>query len=163
MNPRFKAAPAGLLLLLALCTPPDHALGAAGPFATMAGSWSGGGMLTMANGTQERLRCRASYSPAGDGNNLHLSLQCASDSYNFNLAGDVENRGGAISGSWSESSRNASGTISGRASGDSIEAVARGDSFSAGISLMTQGNRQSVTLTPQGTDVRSVSVTLAKR
>jgi len=163
MNPRFKAAPAGLLLLLALCTPADHARAAAGPFATMAGSWSGGGMLTMANGTQERLRCRASYSPAGDGNSLHLSLQCASDSYNFSLASDVENRGGTISGSWSEASRNASGTISGQANGDSVSAVARGDSFSAGISLTTQGNRQSVTLTPQGTDVRSVSVTLAKR
>jgi hypothetical protein len=160
----FKAAPAALLLALALCTSQDHARAAAGPFAAaMAGSWSGGGMLTTANGMQERLRCRASYRPGGDGNNLDLSLQCASDSYNFSLAGNVSNRDGAISGSWSEASRNASGTISGEASGDSIRATARGDNFSAGLSVTTQGNRQSVTLTPQGTDVRSVSVTLAKR
>jgi hypothetical protein len=159
----FRALPAGLLLALALCTSQDHARAAAGPFAAMAGSWSGGGMLTTANGMQERLRCRASYRPGGDGNNLDLSLQCASDSYNFSLAGNVSNRDGAISGSWSEASRNASGTISGEASGDSIRATARGDNFSAGLSVTTQGNRQSVTLTPQGTDVRSVSVTLAKR
>ena len=162
MIAKFKAAPA-LLFLLVLCTPLNNADAATGPFAAMAGSWSGGGTITMANGTQERLRCRASYSPAGDGNDLHLSLQCASDSYNFSLASNVANRGGTISGSWSEASRNASGTISGRASGDNITAVARGDSFSADISLTTQGNRQAVTLTPEGTDVRSVSVTLAKR
>src|ERR687892_103939 len=32
-----------------------------GPFAKMSGSWSGAGSLTMANGGQERLRCRANY------------------------------------------------------------------------------------------------------
>src|SRR6266566_1664044 len=53
----------------------------------------------------------------GDGSNLSLNLKCASDSYNFNLTSDVEYQGGAIRGSWTEASRNASGTISGRASG----------------------------------------------
>jgi hypothetical protein len=49
---------------------------------------------------QERLRCRASYGVAERGENLTLNLRCASDSYNFDLAGDVAYRGGAISGSW---------------------------------------------------------------
>jgi len=30
------------------------------PFAAMAGSWSGGGVLNTTDGGQERLRCRAS-------------------------------------------------------------------------------------------------------
>jgi hypothetical protein len=163
MVAKFRLAPAGLLLLLAFAMPQANVLAATGPFAAMAGSWSGGGVLTTASGVQERLRCRATYNPAEDGNNLRLSLQCASDSYNFNLASDVANRGGAISGSWSEASHNASGSISGRASGSSIQATAQGDNFSAGLSLTTQGNRQAVTLTPQGTDIRTVSVTLARR
>src|ERR1700757_2386273 len=83
------------------------------PFRVMAGNWSGGGTLSMANGEQERLRCRATHSGAGAG--LRLNLRCASDSYKFDLASNVQYRGGAISGDWTEASRNASGTISGRA------------------------------------------------
>ena len=158
-----KLAPAGLLLLLALAAPHDMAQAATGAFAAMAGSWSGGGTLTMTDEAQERLRCRAFYSPDSGGDSLHLNLQCASDSYKFDVASDVVNRDGAISGSWNEASHNASGSVSGRASGNSIQATARGGNFATVLSLTTSGNRQSVTLTPQGTDVRAVSVTLAKR
>ena len=55
-----------------------------------------------------------------------------------------------------------SGSVSGRVSGDRIQVVARGDSFSASLSLVTRGNRQSVAIQPQGTEVREVSITLAK-
>jgi hypothetical protein len=75
----------------------------------------------------------------------------------------VVNRDGAISGSWNEASNNASGSVPGQASGNTIQATARGGNFTTDLSLTTNGNRQSMTLTPQGTDVRSVSVTLAKR
>ena len=120
MIAHIKLAPAGLLLLLALAAPQDAAQAATGPFAAMAGSWSGGGTLTTADGAQERLRCRATYSPAGGEDSLHLSLQCASDSYKFDVASDVVNRDGAISGSWNEALHNASGSVSGRASGNTI-------------------------------------------
>ena len=46
MIAQIKFAPAGLLLLLALAAPQDAALAATGPFAALAGSWSGGGTLT---------------------------------------------------------------------------------------------------------------------
>jgi hypothetical protein len=140
-----------------------HAEAASGPFANMAGSWSGGGTLTMSSGQSERLQCRASYSVAEDGRSLRLNLRCASDSYDFNLAGDVQYERGAIAGSWSESSRNAAGTISGRADGNRIEAVARGNNFSASLALTTASGRQSVVIEPQGTDVRTVAVRLNRR
>jgi hypothetical protein len=157
-------ARAGLLLLASLCLP-GSAIQAAvsSPFAAMAGSWSGGGVLSTTDGMPERLRCRASYNVAGSGAQLRLNLRCASDSYNFDLASDVEYRGGAISGSWSEASRNASGTISGRAAGGRIEAFARGDSFSANLSLTTRGNRQTVSIRPQGTSITGVSLALDRR
>jgi hypothetical protein len=157
-------ARAGLLLLASLCLPGSSTQGAVlSPFAAMAGSWSGGGVLNTTDGNQERLRCRASYNVAGTGDQLRLNLRCASESYNFDLASEVEYRGGAISGEWSEASRNASGTISGRASGDRIEAAARGDNFSAGLSLTTQGNRQTVSIRPQGTNITAVSLEMARR
>jgi hypothetical protein len=75
------------------------------------------------------VRCRASYGVAERGENLTLNLRCASDSYNFDLAGDVAYRGGAISGSWREAAHNAAGTLSGHAAGDHIVAAANGNNF----------------------------------
>jgi hypothetical protein len=162
--PGSNVARASLLLLAALCLPggATHAA-VASPFAAMAGSWSGGGVLSTSDGGQERLRCRANYDVVGPGDELRLNLRCASDSYNIDLAGNVEYRGGAISGAWTEASHNASGTIAGHASGDHIEAAARGDNFSANLSLTTRGHRQTVLIRPQGTNITGVSLALDRR
>ena len=135
----------------------------AGPFASLSGSWAGGGTISLASGANERIRCRAVYDVSGGGRALQLSIRCASDSYNFDLAGSVVYQGGAISGTWSESSRGVNGTVSGRASGNQIQAFAQGAGFSAGLSLSTHGNRQSVVIRPQGADVTAVSIALARR
>jgi hypothetical protein len=151
-------------LLVALSFAGSPALAAVSPFRAMAGTWSGGGVLSMSNGEQQPLRCRASYDVAGWGDALSLNLRCASDSYNFDLTSNVEYRGGAISGQWSEASRNASGTIEGRAAGDHVEAAARGRNFSADLSLTTRGNRQTISIRPQGgSDIRAVSLALDRR
>jgi hypothetical protein len=155
---RSRITAAGLVMAgaLALAAGPATSAAPMSPFRAMAGSWSGGGVLDMADGQQERLRCRASYDVAGAERN------CAS-SYNFDLTSQVQYQEGAISGEWSEASRNASGTIEGRASGDRVEAAARGQNFSAALSLTTRGNRQSVSIRPEGTDVRAVSLSLERR
>lgn len=133
------------------------------PFLAMAGTWSGGGVLSTTDGQQEQLRCRAAYDVTAGGEQLRLNLKCASQSYNFDLASDVEYRGDAITGSWSEASRNASGTLSGRAAGDHVEAAARGNNFSAHLSLTTRGGRQTVSIQPEGTNVSAVSLALSRR
>jgi hypothetical protein len=127
---RFQYAAVGLFLA-ALLGPNQDVNAATSPFFAMAGAWSGGGTITMANGAKERVRCRAAYGVAERGENLRLNLRCASDSYNFDLAGDVAYRGGAISGSWSEATHNVAGIISGHASGDRIVAAANGSNFAA--------------------------------
>ena len=80
------------------------------------------------------------YDVAGTGLELRLNLKCASDGYNFDLASEVQYRGGAISGSWTEPER-----LRGPfrdAPPVSIEAAARGQNFSANLSLTTRGSRQ---------------------
>lgn len=133
------------------------------PFHAMAGSWAGSGTLSMASGERERLRCRAAYNVGGSGAQLRLNIRCASDSYNIDLSSDVAYRGGEISGEWAESSHNASGTIAGHASGDRIEAQARGQSFSAGLSLTTRGSRQVVSIRPAGAEITAVNLELQRR
>jgi hypothetical protein len=53
--------------------------------------------------------------------------------------------------------------LSGRAAGSRVEASARGQNFSADLSLTTRGQRQIVSIRPQGTNVTAVSLTLERR
>ena len=71
-------------------------------------------------------------------------------------------RGGQISGSWNETAYNVSGTITGRVNGGRISAVAKGDSFTAALSVNTNGNRQSVRITPQATYIIDVQIGMSR-
>src|SRR5262245_19718142 len=75
-----------------------------GPFAGMAGNWSGSGAVTLDDGSTERIRCRATYGVGAGGNALNLTLICASDAYKFDLRSEVAATGGTLSGTWSEGS-----------------------------------------------------------
>ncbi len=153
---------AACALALALLASPVHAQRGAGPFAGLTGTWTGTGVVTLASGSNERIRCRAAYDGTGDGTHLRLNLRCASDSYNFDLRGDVRDQGGTITGVWSEASRGVNGSVSGHASPGHVQAQVSGPTFSASLSMSTQGNRQSVTIRSQGTDVQQVSITLRR-
>ena len=63
---------------------------AAAPLTLMAGAWTGTGTITFSDGTRERLRCRSNYQPDAAGATMQLSLTCASDSYKFELASQVQ-------------------------------------------------------------------------
>jgi hypothetical protein len=130
------------------------------PFASMAGAWTGGGTIELLNDIKETLRCRASYTHGVPNSSLSLSIRCASDNYKFELASNVVERRGQISGTWSESAYNVSGSISGRIAGNNVIAVAKGESFNADLSVTTTANRQMVTITPKATYVVSVKVAL---
>jgi hypothetical protein len=132
-----------------------------GPFAGMAGNWSGGGTVTLDDGSSERIRCRASYAVSANGTGLNQTLTCASDSYKFNLASNVVSEGGSLSGTWSESNRNASGTLQGRGSNGNFQVIANGPGFTANISLTTRGNRQSVVIKTE-TAFRTAAISLSR-
>jgi hypothetical protein len=132
------------------------------PFAAMAGSWSGGGTIDLTNDIHERLRCRANHTYGQSNNSLSLSIRCASDNYKFELTSRVVERGGHVSGRWQETSYGVTGTISGRLSGNRVTAVATGDKFTADLSVTTNGNHQSVTITPKATYLQNVKIALSK-
>jgi hypothetical protein len=127
----------------------------------MAGNWSGGGTVTLDDGSSERIRCRATYAVGAGGTGLNQTLTCASDSYKFNLSSNVVSEGGALSGTWSESSRNISGTIEGRGSNGNFQVVASAPGFSANISLTTRGNRQSVVIRSESA-LRGANISLSR-
>ena len=52
------------LVALSFGGPPGLSQGA-GPFAGLAGTWTGGGTVSLASGASERIRCRATYAGGG--------------------------------------------------------------------------------------------------
>ena len=156
---RLLVAAAFLFVLFVACLATSSVHAQSGPFAGMAGNWAGGGAITLDDGSKERIRCRASYSVAGI--NMTMTLTCASDSYRFVLQANVVDQGGAVSGTWSESTRNASGTIQGRGGGGNFEVTASSGGFNASISLRTAGNRQSIAMRADS-QFRGASIALSR-
>jgi hypothetical protein len=132
-----------------------------GPFSGMAGNWSGGGTVTLDDGSTERIRCRASYAVGAGGTGLNLSLVCASDSYKFDLKGNVISDRGALSGTWGETSRGISGTLEGRGTNGNFQVVASAAGFTANLTLTTRGNRQSIGIRAES-GFRGTSITLSR-
>ena len=163
----------GVALALTLCisaagnAQPATTQGAApsaGPFDQLAGNWSGSGTIDLSEGRHEAIKCRASYDVLEEQNKLQLNIRCASDNYNFDLRGSATYSGGAITGNWSESSRNAAGTLSGKVEGVGFQVVATGPTFTANLDLVTRGNKQSVTIRSQDANasVQGATITLQR-
>ena len=132
-----------------------------GPFNGLAGVWSGAGTVTLDDGSSERIRCRATYAVGEAGHGLNQTLTCASDSYKFDLRANVVADGNEISGSWSEISRNISGTIEGTANPGQISVRASAAGFNANISVGTRGNRQSISISADSA-FKSVNMSLSR-
>jgi hypothetical protein len=144
----------------AVCNTAGHAQTA--PFAGMAGVWAGGGTVTLDDGSSERLRCRETAAVGAGGNGLNLGLVCASDSYRFDLRGDVISDRGVLTGTWSEASRNITGTLEGRGGNGNFQVQANAAGFSASLSVATRGNRQSISIRSEGS-FRAAAISLARR
>jgi len=134
-----KVLPAATLLLVALATLPAHS---ASSLTGLNGYWSGGGKVTPLKGGAHTVSCRATYKVAGS--SLTQNLRCSGGDYKFSSSFNVTNKGGRISGSWTESTYSASGRMSGSASASSIRATISGDKFSGRMSIKTSGSRQSI-------------------
>jgi hypothetical protein len=171
--PRRKFSPflsaaslAAVALGAILAVPAGVERGAAqgtGPFAPLAGNWSGTGSVSFSSsGSHERLRCRAVYQAPDAGKTLALRLRCASDSYNFDLNANLTHQGDSVTGQWMEITRNVTGSLTGRASGASIQAVASAGIFSANLTLTTHGSKQQVSIRIQGTEVTEAAISLNK-
>ena len=134
---------------------------AGGPFAGLAGAWSGNGTVTYASGTKERLRCKVKYDQTNE-DSISQALRCASDSYKFEINAYYRHNGGTLSGHWDEFTLQISGSISGTATAGRIAGALRGPGFTAAVLVDTHGNEQTVTISAADQDIRQVSVAVRK-
>jgi hypothetical protein len=155
-NTRRLAFAAAAFFVVALAATEGHAQAA---FAGMAGTWNGGGTVTLDDGSSERLRCRSTYKIGGP--NMEMVLTCASDAYKLQLAATVVDERGELRGSWTEASRNVSGSIQGRGAGGTVSVVASTAGFNANITLKTTGNKQSIAIRADS-QFRAANISLSK-
>ena len=133
-------------------------------FDRLAGQWSGSGTIELSNSGHESIRCRAAYDVLNAQRKLELNIRCASESFNFDLRASANYSSGAITGNWSETNRGLAGTITGRAEGDRFQVVARASSFTATLTLITHGGRQSVMIRSHDNQasIKGVSINLKR-
>jgi hypothetical protein len=148
-----------VLALMLLAASPGRGQ-AAGPFDVMAGSWSGSGVVNTSDGSHERVRCIAKYVSEKGGNGVQLDLRCATDSYKVEFTSSIVQSGGSLSGNWFERTRKVGGQISGSVQGDQVSVRASGQTFTAILSVKTQGTRQTFSMESPGAWIPEFSIAL---
>jgi hypothetical protein len=133
-----------------------------GPFAGLSGSWHGAGRILSGDGKGEKIACRATYQVSPDGINLGQSLVCASDSYRFDIRTSIFTDGQTLRGTWQETTRNASGNLTGEVSPGLIHSHVSAPGFSAEVSVKTSGRKQVVSINPESKDIAQVDITMTR-
>jgi hypothetical protein len=146
-----KVTPVFALLLVALVSLPAEAAskkappkGTGNPFDLLKGYWSGGGTVAPGKGAPEKVSCKVTYNVAGS--DVSQTMRCAGTDYKFNTSSKLNYAGGKISGSWSETTYDASGSVSGTAVGNTVHAIINGAKFSGRMSINVSGSSHSINI-----------------
>lgn len=151
----------GLILLAAIATA-VAAAGAPAALEHLPGRWSGWGAITLSSGKSEQVKCIATYFVKNDGGRVEQNLRCASASYKIDAKAELDVESDQVRGRWEERANAASGSVTGRMTGNGFSLSIRGDSFTAAMAVSTSSCKQSINIAPQGTDVRRIAIGLGK-
>ena len=158
---RQATASASLALVFVMATVAGNGA-AAGPIEDLSGYWTGAGTVLLTNGSTERVKCAVIYKVGGSGTQIKQTMRCASADYNINAAAELRVNGAQVSGNWEEKTYSATGDVAGRYTGSSFVLSIKGQNFTAGMNVGLSSCKQSINITPQGLDVRRISMNLAK-
>jgi hypothetical protein len=146
-----KLAPIVVLLLVVLVAGPAQSAatkapprGEGNPFDQLTGDWTGGGMVTPSRGDPEKVDCKVTYTPAGS--TITQALLCTGADNRFDATTKFKYKNGKISGSWLETTFDASGSISGSATGDLVHARISGDKFSGRMSIKVSDSGHTINI-----------------
>jgi hypothetical protein len=115
---------------------------AANPFDQLSGDWKGGGTVVPANGQPKKVSCQVTYKVAGS--SISQNLRCTANDYEINTSLKLTYKGGRIKGSWSESTYDASGVVTGTAKDNTVHALIAGDKFSGHMSIKVSNAGHSI-------------------
>lgn len=130
-------------------------------FAALAGTWSGGGTVRLANGKSEKLRCNAYYTTKGE-SGLGIAIRCASPSNTIHMRSSLRKGGSSVSGTWEERTFNATGSVSGQATSSTLRLSISG-TVSGFLSISLRGKRQTVSISTGGNEMTGVRLNFSRK
>jgi hypothetical protein len=134
-----------------------------GPFASLAGAWSGNGLARLDGGRTETMKCKAYYTDKDAGAGLGISLRCAgAASSNIDLRALLVASGTRVSGNWEERQYNAGGNVSGQVNGNRINVSINGGGLNGTMVVTTTGGSQSVQIATEGVSFKGMSIGLSR-
>jgi hypothetical protein len=149
---------ASVLAALAMGVP---AAVADSPFPALAGTWSGKGTAQIEGGKNERLSCKGYYKGVGS-SELRLNILCANPSTKVELRSVLKYAGGRVTGTWEERHFNQTGTITGSATDTKLRLKIGGGALTGTLSVSIGGEKQSVSLSTDGSALKGVRITFAR-
>ena len=130
--------------------------GQSNPFEVLLGSWSGSGTVKFTDGGREQITCNAVWE-LPDSSTATARTTCVGRLHKGTILSTLRHHDGLIGGSWSETTRDVEGTLSGSVDGNRILlTVSR--LFPATVTIITSGDQQTALLQAQGTKVESILV-----
>lgn len=138
-----------------------HPAGAGGPFAQLAGTWSGKGKVTFEGGKSEVLACTAYYVTRDAGAGLGLAIRCATTSYKTEIRSNLRYANGKLSGQWEERNFNAAGDASGEVTPERISLRFTG-AINGSMTILQTGSKQLVSIATSGGGLSAVSIGLSR-
>ena len=110
----------------------------------LAGRWVGEGRLGVKDNPPETVKCRATYFVESGNASLKQSIRCATAGGAIEVKSEIENNAGSLTGAWSETIHNLSGTLAGEIKPNGFHINVKGDGLDANMDIVVQSNKQIV-------------------
>lgn len=148
-----------LAMWLLFLSPEAHAAKAS-PVKLLLGSWGGGGIMKLTDGSSERIRCNGYYT--GGGTQLGMVIRCTSSSNKVEMRSKLSLNSNRISGSWEERTFNAEGQLSGKISGQKMNMSISGAVVGT-MNVKFSKRQQIVTIRTNNIEMKSLNITLKRK
>jgi hypothetical protein len=113
----------------------------------LGGYWTGTGSVSLTNGKKERVKCSVVYKVTDNAKQIRQTLRCASQDYSINALAELTLKGAQVTG---------------RYTGNAFLLSIQGGNFTAAMNVDLSDCKQSISISPQGLEVNSISLGLAK-
>jgi len=147
------------VLVLLACGPVQAASDSA--VSALTGSWGGSGRISYTDGSSEAIRCTAYYT--GGGNALNMVIQCKSDKNPIHIRSKLRIDGSHASGEWEERTFNASGSVAGTVSANSMLLNISGGGFSGSMSVSFGKAAHTVNVNTKGIAMSRATMNFSRR
>lgn len=132
------------------------------PLDKLAGRWVGEGRLGIKDGQSENVKCRVTYIPAGNTDQLKQSVRCASAGGSIEVQSTIAHASGNITGSWSELTRNMRGDLSGQVTPRGFHVSVRGADLTANMNVVINGPKQIIEIQFHNSSLIGLTLVLTK-